>query len=64
MFPGVALFTPVMLIFRCVLLVHPLPDVVSKNILFTAGIIRICGAIEIGFSGGRCIGNVSDGTAT
>ena len=51
MFPEVVPLTPVLLICRGVLLVYTLLDVVSAKIFFTVGVIRVCGASTIGFTG-------------
>ena len=52
MFTGVVPSNTVLLTFCGVLLVHLLPGVASAEILFAAGIIRICGASTIRFDGG------------
>ena len=50
--PGMVPSTPILIIFRGVLLVHALPGVASTNIFFTASVISICAASITGFVGG------------
>ena len=52
MLPGVVPPTPILLTCHRIRLVHALTDVVYAKIIFTAGVISVCGASVIGLSYG------------